>query len=88
MSFLQNEKMMTNPNEGSRSSTDAAAHKYNEDSTLGKFDFEDEMIIWWSQLRQTSKAARKMSTYRKVVLPVNLMFDVPLMLKWNQMQTW
>lgn len=44
-SFLQSEKMMTDPNEDSRSSADATTHKYSEDSTSGQFDFEDETII-------------------------------------------
>lgn len=41
-SFLQNEKMMKDPYEDSRSSKDATACKYYEDSTS---DFEDETII-------------------------------------------
>lgn len=44
-SFLQNEKMMKDPYEDSRSSGDVTEHKYSEGSTSGKFDFEDETII-------------------------------------------
>lgn len=70
-SFLQNEKTMKDLSEDSRSSADAIAHKYSEDSTSGKFDFEDETIIWANQTRQAVKAARKTSTYRKLALPIN-----------------
>lgn len=44
-SFLQNEKMTKDPYEDSKSSADATACKYSEDSTSGKFDFEDETIV-------------------------------------------
>lgn len=44
-SFLRNEQTTKDPYEDSKSSADATACKYNEDSTSGKFGFEDETII-------------------------------------------